>query len=59
VARDELAVEAARRSSSAAIAHASTTSVPGRSAMCRSACSAIFVRRVSTMTSLRPRGAPG
>src|SRR5947207_1760762 len=35
-----------RRSSSAAIAHASTTSVPGFTARCRSARSAIFVRFV-------------
>ena len=45
---------APRRSRSAATAHASTTSVPGRRARCRSACSAILVRRGSTTTSLPP-----
>jgi len=44
-----------RRSSSAATAHASTTSVPGRSATCRSACAATFVRFGSTTTSFAPR----
>ena len=44
-----------RRSSSAASAHASTTSVPGRSATCRSACSASFTRLGSTTTSRAPR----
>ena len=42
------------RSRSAAIAQARITSVPGRIARCRSACSAIFVRRVSTTTSFPP-----
>src|SRR5438034_1016050 len=41
-----------RRSSSAATAQANTTSVPGRSAMWRSARRAITVRRGSTTTSL-------
>ncbi len=42
------------RSSSAASAHASSTSVPGSGARCRSACSAILVRSGSTTTSLPP-----
>ena len=45
---------APRRSSSAASAQPSTTSVPGRSGRCRSACSAILMRRGSTTTSLPP-----
>src|SRR6267378_3257942 len=43
-----------RRSSSAAIAHASTTSVPGLTGRWRSARSAILVRLGSTTTSLAP-----
>jgi hypothetical protein len=45
---------APRRSSSAVTAQARTTSVPGRRARWRSACSAIFVRRGSMTTSFAP-----
>ena len=47
--------KAPRRSSSAVSAHARIRSVPGRSAMCRSACSATLVRTGSTHHQLAAR----
>src|SRR5207248_11169800 len=51
---NELVVKCAHPLQFGGEAHASSTSVPGKFATCRSACSAILVRNGSITTSLPP-----